>query len=150
MLNCKCLRSLSRHHVRRSREGRTERAREGGKAPQAAARGEEIHLEIIAMQNASTSRAYIRHAPAPRGRRRVKLALALAAHVGILSFWVAFSMSFLAASRGDIELLAPSKWDRFEGDAAPVRPLRSLPHFPVKRQKTIWRRWRRRRRCPCD
>ena len=36
-------------------------------------------------------------------------------------------MSVLAASRGDIELLAPSKWDRFEGDAAPVRPLRSLP-----------------------
>ena len=38
VLNCKCLRSLSRHHVRGEREGRKE-----GTA------GEEIHLEIIAM-----------------------------------------------------------------------------------------------------
>ena len=46
VLNCKCLRSLSRHHVRGEREGRKE-----GTA------GEEIHLEIIAMQNARVGRA---------------------------------------------------------------------------------------------
>ena len=38
------------------KEGPSEEGREGGKAPQAA-RGEEIHLEIIAMQNARVGRA---------------------------------------------------------------------------------------------
>ena len=41
----------------RGKEEPSEEGREGGNAPQAA-RGEEIHLEIIAMQNASTSCAY--------------------------------------------------------------------------------------------
>ena len=45
--------------------------------------------------------------------------------------------------RKDIELLALSKWNRLEKRIESVL-LRSLPpHFPVKRQKTIWR-------CPCD
>ena len=40
------------------------RVKKGGREGTAGG-GEENHLEIIAMQNASTSRAYIRHARAP-------------------------------------------------------------------------------------
>ena len=81
----------------RGKEGRTKRARKDGREGRHRRRrggGEEIHLEIIAMQNAGTSRAYIRHAREPRSRKKSQTGIGCSCGEKCFCFWVAFDVLF--------------------------------------------------------